>query len=558
MSCVRAAALFSALTIAATYPIAIAPHSYAFFDHPDAQLNMWIMAWDAHVLPRQPQELFNANIFFPHRHTLAYSETLLGYLPIFGPILWLGGTPALAFNVVLLFSFAASAFAMYLLARHLTGREWPALVAGIAYAFVPYRLAHIPQIQLESMEWLPLAFLSLHLFVERRRFRYAVGLAVCLALSALCCVYYGVFLATTLLVACALLALVDPRMRQVRTIVPLAGAFCLAALTLAPVVGEYERVHQRTGLERPLDEVARKAADAEAYLASGAPVHQALGVPPGRQAPRDYLFPGVLALAFATLGLVTSRRSTSILYAAVAAFGVLASFGPEGLGAGFSVYAPLYHLVPVFHGLRQVSRFGVIALFAIAVLAADGCAFLESRLPQSRRTAWQIVLGACVFLELFSAPLRRDQPAAGGVPLVHVPEPPAVYSWLAEQPDKFAVLELPMADDGQLWRNARYVYWSTVHWHGLVDGYSGFAPNGYERLREAVQSFPGGRSRAILSRHRVRYVVIHWDKYTPADPVLDRRAIRDASWLRTAARFGQSEVLEVLPDEWRLTRNDAR
>src|SRR5262245_34871795 len=146
-----AAALFAALTLVATYPIARAPATSAFFNHSDAQLNMWILAWDAHALARDPRNLFNANIFYPEPRTLAYSETLLGYLPIAGPILWLHGSPALAFNAVLLFSFAASGFGMYLLGCHLTGRYWPAIIGGVVYAFLPYRFVHVPQIQLEAM-----------------------------------------------------------------------------------------------------------------------------------------------------------------------------------------------------------------------------------------------------------------------------------------------------------------------------------------------------------------------------------------------------------------------
>ena len=119
------AALFVVLTLLATYPIVKAPNRYVYFDHPDTQLNMWIMAWDAHALRHNPRQLFNANIFFPELRTLAYSETLLGYLPVFGPILWLHGSPALAFNTVLLVSFVASGFGMYLLTCHLTGRHWP-------------------------------------------------------------------------------------------------------------------------------------------------------------------------------------------------------------------------------------------------------------------------------------------------------------------------------------------------------------------------------------------------------------------------------------------------
>src|SRR5215467_3257256 len=97
-----AAALFAVPTLVATYPIARAPSSLSFFHHSDAQLNTWILAWDAHALAHHPRDLFNANIFSPEPRTLAYSETLLGYMPIAGPLLWLGGSPALAFNAVLL------------------------------------------------------------------------------------------------------------------------------------------------------------------------------------------------------------------------------------------------------------------------------------------------------------------------------------------------------------------------------------------------------------------------------------------------------------------------
>src|SRR5437763_12421727 len=93
-----AAALFVALTVIATYPVVRAPASYAFFNHSDAQLNMWILAWDAHALAHHARDLFDTNIFFPETRTLAYSETLLGYSQLCGPLCCLGGTHALVLN----------------------------------------------------------------------------------------------------------------------------------------------------------------------------------------------------------------------------------------------------------------------------------------------------------------------------------------------------------------------------------------------------------------------------------------------------------------------------
>ena len=146
---------------------------------------------------------------------------------------------------------------MYLLARHLTGREWPSIVAGIVYAFTPYRFVHFPQIQLQSMEWFPLAFLCLHLFYERGERRYAAGVGVFVVIEALCCVYYAIFLVIALVVAAVVLAARDSRARDGRAVVTLLIVGCLTAITVVPLAGEYVRVHRTQHLERSFAEISR-------------------------------------------------------------------------------------------------------------------------------------------------------------------------------------------------------------------------------------------------------------------------------------------------------------
>jgi hypothetical protein len=380
----------------------------------------------------------------------------------------------------------------------------------------------------------------------------------------LCCVYYGVFLVTALAIAAAGLAVTDRRARAPRAIATLVAVGCIAGLLLAPVIGEYLHVHHQTGLERPLEEIAAKSADLDSYLASGAPFHQALlGSPIAAPQkllkstsvmPHDYLFPGFLALMLAVAGALTAqRRDVVVVYLAVGAFGLAASFGPPGL-LGISIYRPLYWLIPAFHGLRQISRFGVVTLFALSVLVAFACAAVERELPARRATLWKLTLAAAVFLETFSAPLRYDLP--GGTPLVRVPEPPPVYAWLAQQPGQFSILELPMAHYGQLYRNAPYVYWSTVHWHPLINGYSGFAPPNYASLGRVLSTFPDALSREALELHAVRYVIVHWDRWTPTDPPISSGEVERCRWLRRVAQFPNVDVFEVFPSHKRLVRAD--
>ncbi len=538
------ALLFVGLAIVATWPIARAPASRAYFDHPDAQLNMWIMAWDAHAVRTDPANLFNANIFYPERNTLAYSETLLGYFPLFAPVIWLGGTPALAFNLVLLFSLAASGFAMYLLVQHLTGRQWPSMAAGVAYAFLPYRFVHVPQIQLEALEWLPAAFLCLHLYVERGQVRYALGLAAVAAIETLCCVYYGMFLAVALATAVLAIAATDRRARRATWFAMLAGAAVAGAIAVAPVASVYARVHDKSGLERSSEEMSARSADLATYFSSTAPLNapilRAIGTP------RDYLFPGFLVLLLAAVGLLSAARSRILwVYCTVAVVGAWASFGPPGI-FGVSLFNGLEHLIPPMRALRQISRFGVLPLFSVCVIAGIGCAEVERRLsPGGRRRVWQIGVVALLFAEMFQAPLRADRP--GGVALGVIPPPPPVYRWLREQRGPYAIVEMPVAHEGQLWRNAPYVYWSTIHWHPVVDAYSGFAPNSYASLRLVLEQFPDPLSRRALQIRDVRYVVVHWDRRT--DLRFGPERLARTPWLRSVVSFGDAEVFELIQDD---------
>lgn len=548
----RVGVLFVALTLIATYPIILAPASYTYFGHSDTQLNMWILAWDAHALRQAPTQLFNANIFYPEPGTLAYSETLLGYLPIFGPILWLHGSPVLAFNAIILFSFAATGFAMYLLARHLTGREWPAILAGIVFAFTPYRFAHFPQIQLLSMEWIPLAFLCLHLFYERGDRRYALGVGACVAMEALCCVYYSVFLALALTVAGGILFFRDGLPQQKHAVSTLAAVVCLTTIVVAPIFVEYERVHRRQHLERSFAEIATKSAEPATYLASPSRLHQRLWAS-ALVPPRDYLFPGIAALLLAGIG-VAGRRSVVMTYAGIAGVGLAASFGPRGVN-GVSLYDVLYSRIPIFHGLRQVTRLGVLVIFGVSVLAALGAAIAERRFGRFRPLA-QISIAILVFLELLVAPLRADRP--GGVALVRIPPTPPVYTWLAQQKGEFGIVEFPYAHQGQFWENASYVYWSTVHWHGLVNAYSGFASPDYQSLERILSGFPDDLSRQALLMRHVRYAVVHRDLYRPWNVPLNFDRIRRTKWLQPVAQFPNVDVFWLQPDDRLMTYADSR
>jgi len=98
---------FCLLTIILTYPI-LTNIAQGVSNTGDPLLNTWILDWDTHALLTRPLDLYNANIFFPYPSTLAYSESLLGSVPLAGPIILLTHNPLLATNVLTLTGLAVS------------------------------------------------------------------------------------------------------------------------------------------------------------------------------------------------------------------------------------------------------------------------------------------------------------------------------------------------------------------------------------------------------------------------------------------------------------------
>jgi hypothetical protein len=104
--------------------------------------------------------------------------------------------------------------------------------------------------------------------------------------------------------------------------------------------------------------------------------------------------------------------------------------------------------------------------------------------------------------------------------LVYVPpEIPAVYRWLAEQPDKGAIIELPMAWEpeetlrsGSFGLDSMYIYWSLYHKRRLVNGYTSLWPPEFQTITDQMKLFPSRETIDILSFLGVRYVVFHAGK----------------------------------------------
>ena len=147
------------LAVLHTWPLAANPGRHSRNDNGDAQLNEWIMAWVAHQLPRDPAHLFEANIFYPAHDALAFSEPLIVPALLGAPLAWLGASPVLVYNLMLIAGFALTAFAGYLLIESWTGDPIAGLLTGSTFAFNTHTLTRLAHIQGIHIYGLPLALL---------------------------------------------------------------------------------------------------------------------------------------------------------------------------------------------------------------------------------------------------------------------------------------------------------------------------------------------------------------------------------------------------------------
>jgi hypothetical protein len=243
-------------------------------DPGDPVLSAAILAWNAEQVPWS-EAWFQFPAFYPTADTLTLSEHLLGVSVIATPLYWLTGHAVTTYNLTLLATYPLAGTAMYALLWRLTGSGAAAFLAGLAFAFAPYRVSELPHIQVLAVFWAPLALLGLHAYLEpagprsgeaprrTRRWPWLVLFAVSWMLQGAANGYLLVFF--SVLIGLWVLWFVVAR-RRWRDFMAIAAAALLAVLPLAPILNRFIVVHQREGLTRGLTEVASFGADIAAPL----------------------------------------------------------------------------------------------------------------------------------------------------------------------------------------------------------------------------------------------------------------------------------------------------
>lgn len=489
--------LFVVLAIIHTWPLATAPGRLGRNGQADTQLNIWTMAWVAHQVIRDPVHLFDANIFYPERRTLAFSEHLFVQAMMGAPLRWAGGSPVLVYNVVFIAGMALTGWTMALVMQRWTGNWWASVLSGSLMAFNATTLTRFPHIQSQHLEFLPLALLTLDRLLATARTKYALQLVAWYVMQSLTSLYFLVFTAIVLLAS----ALARPREwlgQRARAVLPkLLLSAAVAIVVLLPFLLPYVLARREQEMfVRTLDETAKFSARWTDYLATGGSLHNATWS--GKFFRGDGLFPGVVGISLTAIAIASGiafsdRRARMALVFGIVCFCL--SFGPT-----FPLYSYLYQAFPAMAAVRGAARFGQMVLTAVAILAGFGLVAVQRRLPAS----WVVPFGAALVImahvEALRAPIDfgRDHVFGGIAP---------IFSAL-DTPDPQVVVIFPFYPRHTLFMNARYMIASTAFWKPMLNGYSGYMPTRYIEHTENLSAFPDRRSVNYLQGLGVTRVLV--------------------------------------------------
>lgn len=495
------------LALALTYPVAPRLASHVPIAHQipgwmpgdgDPWQSLWGIWFIARsILTDGRLPLHTNDLFYPLGVDLSVVMLVLLPLLLAVPLVAVLG-PVITYNAMIIGALALAGYATFLLATRVVGNRGAAFVAGLIFAFSPYQMVHALEhlFLIVSAVWVPLYVL----FLLRALDEGGAGNAALAALWMACTVFSNPYYAIFLGVFTALLA-ADRLWRAVgiRSRLKLAGRLLavsvLAALPVAPVAGFLlRRPSVDMTLATPLADVNAWSADLTAFLIPS-PLHPVWGylVEPVYRHFAGNLFEqtvyaGLVALLLAGVAVVKAPRRAAVWAISALVFFILA-LGPflHVLGSdafsvnGHVVSVPLpgwfLHRVPVLNAVRVASRFDSMLMLCVAVLAAQGLAWLAARLarrsPGARRERTLMGLAAlAVVVDFISVPL----------PVLDA-RPPAAYAALAGTPRPVgSLLDVPLD-----WRIARYQYLQTAHHQRLI---MGFVPRPMYALVHQVDLVP--------------------------------------------------------------------
>ena len=525
---------FVLLAILFTYPLVTMMSTRILGTPGDNIYYAWVIGWVKKALfdlQVNPLNVWFLN--YPDGWNLAFTEIAPVQVLIGIPFALLVN-PLFGYNLSMLSTYVLSGVFMFLWIRSVTGKYGVAIIAGSAFATLPYHQAHFlaGHLNVAAIQWFPLYFWALFEILKseyvKHRVKFSLVAGAALGLIGLASMYY---LYMTLLVTLVLLVVnvffVHKGIFRWQYWSSLLWMGLMALPLVAAAIWPFLALENQVSLpERDISVVRLLAASASPldyilpstdHFLAGNWVNQHFN----RQMwIENTLYLGFIPLIFAVIGGIvlkkTDRRMT-VLLLAVILFAWLLSLGLDFFlnGERLQVHLPgflakllnrtetfiplpgllLFKYLPFYDRMRSFARFGIFVMLFVQVLMAYGFSYAwENIRSRAVRAALTLLLLLAVLVEFYPGQYLQSFPAEGR----------PVDAWLAGQIDDGAVIQFPIEQVEE----QDLVYATLIHGKPFVGGaFSSFPPQQYQEIKPVMENFPDASSAALLDQLEVTYVI---------------------------------------------------
>jgi hypothetical protein len=533
---------FTGLCLIPFYPVLPAINRYLYGFPGDPYWSVWFNWWFDYSHFHNLNWRFIPLASFPFGLDYMSSPHYIVQNHIARVLQWLSNDIA-ARNIMVFFTFPASALTMYLLAKKVTDDAYASFFCGVAYALCPYHTAHALQhVTLSGIQWLPLYVYALLLLDERRTFGAVSLAAVSFALIFLTDFYYVYFTAFLTAVFIGVQLFRDDGFRRARSLVfSLSVVLVIAAAIVIPLnlsilqgifqVGRKGIVDQQ--FQRSIGDLLTFSAKPLDYFMP--PKYNPFlgrfvpdfGLSPwkGHRLTEHTLYLGVVPLILSAYAIICSIRKGAgegvrksgfwfalglALIAGVVSLPPVVPLGhftfdaaSRALVAEHKLYLPSYFLYLAIPFFRCYARFGLMVMLGVTILAGLGLAGINARLSSpGAKGLLAALLSLLVVAEFLNLPPFM---------VIDGAKIPAEYLWLRQQPGDDAIVEYPVGDGIDPSTAQEYMFFQRVHHKKLVNG----AVPGTEAylFHDRIMDISKRETQDALKAAGVRYVLIHDDKY---------------------------------------------
>ena len=564
---------YTILSVIFTYPVAFTINKLP--GNGDVYMFSWFYWWFKEAITNGVNPFSTSCIYYPLETNLIFS-TVTPLNSLISIPLQMAFDIVTAYNIIWISNFALSGFGAFLLVRYLTQDSRAAFIAGIIFMFCPYHFAHaLGHVNLMSIQWIPLYALFLIKTVREGGIKNAVYAGIFLLFTAMSCYIYLLYLAVFTLIFLLYYSGVKPAEILNRYTLTNIGVMGVTfGLLFSPIlylfIKEYVSVESNYMYAGGFVEYS---ADLLGFFVPTVfhPFFKDMVAPTYQNFTGNgaefTVFLGYTTMLLALLAIIKIRSSKTRFWLYSALIYFILTLGPllhingvvtipiEGCTATILLPYAFLMKIPIFSMARVPSRWTVLIMLSLTVLAGYGLSYLFNRFKEERvrnlplNHIFGIIITVFILFEFLAVPYPMSNASV-----------PDFYKEIAPEPDDYAILEIPVNINVE-----QYMYYQSVHGKALVNGRTPRTP---ESSLAFMQSTPLIRELAtrssssdilnqnltrigssVLNAYNIKYIIIHAN-YLADDDVAFATDLLDKTLKTTPKHFENDSIIAYkVPNE---------